>query len=1112
MTGAGQLLQLARSGHPATTDGDLLHRYARERDEAAFAEVVRRNGPLVLRVCRSVLGEATAAEDAFQATFLLLARRASRLTSPGSLSGWLHAAAVRIARDARVAGARARRREVARPSSPVAPDDLTWREVRELLDAELAALPERYRAPLVLCYLQEMSYEEAARSAGCSVGALRGRLERGKERLRKRLVRHGLPLAAPALVLGPPAPVSAALAAATLLTVRTAASGGRVPAAVAALAGPRVGLKAVLLAPAAIGLVLSAVLAGIGHPTTDPPVADPPRPTTREAPGGPALRSDLFGDPLPAGAVMRLGSERWRHEGEARSMSFAPDGKTLAVLSGEDGATTFFDAATGRLVGRLDPTEDGTPEEIGFSPDGKVFACKLAGGTVQVRDAKTLKVIRTLALPEAGGPGDGSGVERPICFSPDGTRLAVNTGQATVAVWDVGQGKLSAVLKGHKHGNPALAFSPDGKVVFLGGVDPPVQLWDAATGKFLRGFETGASAFSLTVSADGKVVASGGRDRIIVTAVETGKELARLSAEKMGAVLGLGFTPDGAALISWGEDAKVRVWDVATGKERRALDSRGWIGRTMALSADGKTVAAGTVFNVVRAWDVATGKELSAQAEGHDAPLHAIAYSPGGRHLVTGGANHHVQLWDAATGRPGKRLDGHRASQVAFSPDGRLLASAWESDQRARVRDLERGVELYALPHDVAARVPAIAFTPDGKSVLTVSWRWNGEKPRPDTPRCTGLLRLWDPATGKAVRAAPLPGVGDTVLAVSPGGGVAAVGGWGEAPLWLCDLTAGRERRLPQEPWDTVKAVAFSPDGRVLATGGVDRENVLTNRRRNRRVRLWEVATGREIVALSGHERTVTAAAFAPGGRVLATADGGDTFRGVPVGERVILFWDTATGKELVRLGGHASDVTALAFSPDGTRLAGALKNGTALVWAVPPTAKPAAGGRLDQRELAALWADLAGAPGLAHAAVRALADAPEQSALFLASALRPAAKPDVAKLRARISDLGAEDFKVREAASEELARLGEGAEPELLRARKGDPSPEAARRVEALLSALRAGPPPERRRELRAVWALELGGTPAAEKVLAALAEGDPDARLTRAAAAALGRLRGRK
>src|SRR5262249_14648577 len=177
------------------SDGELLRRYLAAGEEEAFTEIVRRQGPLVLRACRHVLGETTAAEDAFQATFLLLARKGRSLTAAGSLAGWLHAAAVRVARDARRAGWRRRRRQSAageRAGADPPPEELMWREVRERLDAELAALPEKYRLPLVLCYLQELSYEEAARRAGCSTGALRGRLERGKHLLRQRLARYGL--------------------------------------------------------------------------------------------------------------------------------------------------------------------------------------------------------------------------------------------------------------------------------------------------------------------------------------------------------------------------------------------------------------------------------------------------------------------------------------------------------------------------------------------------------------------------------------------------------------------------------------------------------------------------------------------------------------------------------------------------------------------------------------------------------------------------------------------------------------------------------------------------------------------------------------------------------
>src|SRR5262249_46997682 len=155
--------------------------------------------------------------------------------------------------------------------NPTAPDDLTWREVREAIDTELAALPEKYRVPLVLCYLQELSYEEAASRAGCSVGALRGRLERGKEQLRKRLAKYGLPLALPVLVLGPAEPVSAAIERTTLETVRALATGGRIPAAVAGLVGARSGFRVVLVASVTVAaVVVGAVLAAGAFPKADP--------------------------------------------------------------------------------------------------------------------------------------------------------------------------------------------------------------------------------------------------------------------------------------------------------------------------------------------------------------------------------------------------------------------------------------------------------------------------------------------------------------------------------------------------------------------------------------------------------------------------------------------------------------------------------------------------------------------------------------------------------------------------------------------------------------------------------------------------------------------------
>ncbi len=173
--------------------------------------------------------------------------------------------------------------------------------------------------------------------------------------------------------------------------------------------------------------------------------------------------------------------------------------------------------------------------------------------------------------------------------------------------------------------------------------EPIVQLYHASVGTYLHGFSPDQGfALCLSFSPDGKTIATGGTDLIVLSDVATGREQCRL---KMKQVLEVAFTPDGKTLISLGEDAKIRVWDLATRKERLILEKNGWIGRSMVLSADGTQVALGTTHNVVRVWDVATGKELSDQADGHDAPIRTVAFSPDGKRLlVTGGENQQIRI------------------------------------------------------------------------------------------------------------------------------------------------------------------------------------------------------------------------------------------------------------------------------------------------------------------------------------------------------------------------------------------------------------------------------------------------------------------------------------
>jgi RNA polymerase sigma factor (sigma-70 family) len=179
-------------------DRQLLERFAARRDGAAFAALVRRHGPMVLNVCRGVLRHEQDAEDAFQATFLVLARRAASIRRPEAVAGWLYEVAHHAAARARADAARRRARE--REAPPMAPADptldMTLRDLRAVLHEELRRLPDKYRVPLVLCYLEGRSQDEAAGLLGWSKGTFRGRLDRGRERLRRRLTARGVGLSA----------------------------------------------------------------------------------------------------------------------------------------------------------------------------------------------------------------------------------------------------------------------------------------------------------------------------------------------------------------------------------------------------------------------------------------------------------------------------------------------------------------------------------------------------------------------------------------------------------------------------------------------------------------------------------------------------------------------------------------------------------------------------------------------------------------------------------------------------------------------------------------------------------------------------------------------------
>ncbi len=280
--------RLAAAARDDRTDSGLLHAFLRSADEAAFAELVQRHGPLVLGVCRRVLGRSADADDAFQATFLVLVRRARQTAWRESLGPWLYGVAGRIARKARFV--RSRRAATERQVSPMTPEPVTPApepdDEAAILDEELAALPELFRRPLVLCELQGKSRKEAARELGLAEGTLSSRLARGRRMLRDRLTRRGVG----PVIVGLVATVPAGLVTATAGRAVAMATGaaGVVPAAILSLTEGMVKsmivnwkLAAVMVA-AGIGLSGFGGWDGTSRPTATVAAAEPPGPPTHE--------------------------------------------------------------------------------------------------------------------------------------------------------------------------------------------------------------------------------------------------------------------------------------------------------------------------------------------------------------------------------------------------------------------------------------------------------------------------------------------------------------------------------------------------------------------------------------------------------------------------------------------------------------------------------------------------------------------------------------------------------------------------------------------------------------------------------------------------------------
>jgi WD40 repeat protein len=528
---------------------------------------------------------------------------------------------------------------------------------------------------------------------------------------------------------------------------------------------------------------------------------------------------------------------------------------------------------------------------------------------------------RTVAFLQ--GPSDPI---RSLAFSPDGTTLATGGQAGAVQFWDVAHHRsLGGPVVGHHGTVQALAFSPDGRTAASAGFDGQAVLWDTRSRRPLVGTlqvkVQPAQLWSVAFSPDSRTLAAGvtigsaagPRGLVVVWDIARRQVLAELPVLGGHTVASLTFDHDGTDLTAGTLEGAVTTWHLRQQPGVPRLAGGGNFSQA-ALSPDGHMLSLATTRGTVELWDVRRRRQLTKPLTGHTGVVEDVAVSADGGRVAAGGVDQKVLVWDVATGRPiGGPLHGHsaRLESVAFAPDGRTLASG--SDDGT-----------------------VILWDPDARPTLANRWRATSSRcgawrspptagrshPAATTARhCSGTPR--PVAAGK-----PLQGQGNVQsVAFTPDGRTLATSGRGGIDLW--EVAAQRHlATLAVGGAAVVTAVAFAPNGRTLAAGTRDGS-----------ISIWDVM-GRQPIGApqQGHSQLVTAVAFSPDGRTMASSslDGS------------ILLWDAASGRrhgELPRR--HTGAVQSVAFDPTTGELASGHQDGTIQLWDArrrQPVQEPLAG------------------------------------------------------------------------------------------------------------------------------------------------------------------------
>ncbi len=504
-----------------------------------------------------------------------------------------------------------------------------------------------------------------------------------------------------------------------------------------------------------------------------------------------------------------------------------------------------------------------------------------------------------------------------VALTGDG-RLVTGSNDNTARLWDLETGQEIRAFIGHESRVTSVALTGDGRLV-TGSDDHTARLWDLETGEEIRVFNgyrrRNRQVNSVALTGDGRLVTGSADGKARLWDLETGEELRAFTGHER-AVYSVAVTGDGR-LITGSYDDTALLWDLETGEEIRAFTGHEYGVLSVALNGDGRLIT-GDGNGAARLWELETGKVIRTFT-GHKGGVRSVALTGDGR-LVTGSNDDTARLWDLETGQELRAFTGHKLMlnggvTVAVTGDGRLVTGS--GDSTARLWDLETSPENGGVVRAFTGHqgpVYSVALTGDGRLVT-------GSRDR--------TVRLWDLGTGTEIRAfihtalrsrdrtnSTTRTIGDVNRIIE--GAVTSValtrddrlvsGAWdNSARLW--DLETGKELRAFTGHEGGVGSVALTGDGR-LVTGSVDRT-----------ARLWDLETGKELRAFTGHEGGVRSVALTGDGRLVTGSDYG-TAR----------LWDLETGEELRAFTGHKRDVTSVAVTGNGRLVTGSLDE-TARLW-----------------------------------------------------------------------------------------------------------------------------------------------------------------------------------